>query len=170
MTLGLAATLAALACESAPENSLGPEVLPPQFAANPVVQSVTGSGEIDDPISGEWRTFAFTAREYADGTVEGEYERYNRRPGLGPSHGNVTCFTIIGNQAWLGGFEEFGDRVGGDVAWRVVDNGEGKNAPPDQISLQSVQLPPGAAASYCARKPNGPPLFDVVAGNIQVRP
>ena len=63
-------------------------------------------------------------------------------------------------------------------AWRVIDNGEGNNNPPDQISLQWVNILPSDAVIYCQSKataptfnPNlagGPAYNEIEAGNIQI--
>jgi hypothetical protein len=86
------------------------------------------------------------------------------------SHGVVTCITIVGNEAWLGGYATSGaysDPPNG-VAWRVKDNGEGKRSGPDQISLQYVATTADYPFSYCARTP-GHALSDIEAGNIQIK-
>jgi hypothetical protein len=132
--------------------------------ANPVVQSVTGSGQTTRP-SGIWRTFSMNARKYADGTVEGQIQLNNHVSNQGWKWSRryiVTCMAIEGNQAWIGGFKWKTDT---EVVLRVVDNGEGKNADPDQISY----IPGGNAAQFCVDKPGFPLLRDVEAGNIQVR-
>jgi hypothetical protein len=139
-----------------------------------VGQSVTGSGSF---IFGAFnRTFSFTARIHADGSVDGQWQRvtHNGLPGQSRSHGKITCLTIIGNQAWLGGFKTLSTSGGVEppnngVIWRVIDNGQGRNAPADQMSGQGVNRPPENVASYCAAAPTGDILFDLAAGNIQVR-
>ncbi len=134
-----------------------------------VVKSVTGSGHFR--INGKLRNFAFNAREYADGTVDGQWQVHNRKMDA-KGHGEVTCLTFIGNQAWLGGFATSGVASAppnNEVAWRVVDNGEGKNAlPDDQISLQFFTGPAGFASSYCDATPAAPDLNDIEAGNIKI--
>ena len=159
-----------LACEPV----LQPEVNSPDFAngggARKVLRSVTGSGHFTT-ASGELRTFSFSAREHADGTVKGEFQGLNRAIDV-RAHGDITCFTIVGNTAWIGGsIEQFPSdpsSVGLDAFWQVVDNGQGANAAPDQISRASV-LAPGGAAIQCANTPNLG-LNNVEAGNIHVRP
>ena len=137
-----------------------------------VVQSVTGAGQFTDG-GGDFRTFAFTARRYADGSVAGQWERVNHRGNAKStkSHGVVTCFTVVGNKAWLSGFAtsgRFSTPPFNNVAWRVVDNGQGKNSPADQMSLQFVGTSATFAANYCANLPTFQTLFDT-KGNIQVR-
>jgi len=100
---------------------------------NAVVQSVTGSGQFT--AGGLLRIFAFIAVKRADGTVSGGWQQDNRAANV-KTHGDVTCFTIIGTSAWIGGMAKRTDAPPGEVAWRVVDNGQGANAVPDQISLK----------------------------------
>lgn len=137
-----------------------------------VTERVTGSGHFT--VDGKLRTFSFNARRYADGSVDGEYQFYNRATG-GRWHGNVTCLEIRGDRAWLGGRAETGeftppnDRAG----WTVVDGGEGARAAGDRITLQWTAGGPGFASAYCAAAPvegdlYGLPLNDVEAGNIRI--
>jgi hypothetical protein len=150
----------------------------------PLVESVTGSGSrAAVEQAGDWRTFSFTAYRYADGTVKGQWERIRRQDGNAAdskSHGVVTCFTIVGDEAWLGGYATTGlgsDPPDNGVAWRVRDNGQGKNAGPDQISLQWTYARPNYPAWYCANTPDDPgqpdhflALNEIEAGDIKIRP
>jgi hypothetical protein len=71
----------------------------------------------------------------------------------------VTCFTIVANQAWLGGYATSGlftEPPNNGAIWRVVDNGQGATALADQISLQFVAPPPADVANYCATTPERP--------------
>ena len=146
----------------------------PLFGKGRVVQSVTGSGSFIFGVNN--RTFSFTARIHADGSVDGQWQRvtHNGLPGQSRSHGKVTCLTVIGNQAWLGGFKTLSttgnvDPPNNGVIWRVIDNGQGRNAPADQMSGQGVGRTPENVVSYCADAPTGDNLFDLTGGNIQVR-
>jgi len=138
----------------------------------PVLQSVTGSGQLNRPIGVvQWRTFSMNARMYSDGTVGGMFQVNNHGPGP-YAKGSITCFSIDGNQAWLGGIVEKSDipgLIGSVRGWRVVDNGEGANSSPDQISLIGVANN-NNASDYCSDQPDRPALHDIEAGNIQVRP
>jgi hypothetical protein len=141
-----------------------------------VVESVSGSGSrAATEQEGDWRTFSFTALRYADGTVEGQWQRIRRADGNAAdsrSHGIVTCFTIVGDEAWLGGYATSGiwsDFPNNEVRWQVKDNGQGEASLPDQISLQGIGRDLGTAAGYCANRPTGLELRDIVAGNIQIR-
>jgi hypothetical protein len=73
-----------------------------------------------------------------------------------------TCVLAVENQA---------DTLALPFAWVVQDNGEGAEAPKDQISLQWVHQEPGFAANFCATGepwPGGPD--PITGGNILVRP
>ena len=173
--LAVALSLLAVGCsDDQVVNPTESSVPTPLFVMGAVVQSVTGAGNFT--IDGNFRTFAFTARRHADGTVSGAWERVNHlNESQTKSNGRVTCFTIFGgNQARLGGFATsglFSTPPNNEVAWRVADNSEGANSPADQISLQFVNVAPGTAGPYCAGAfGNIPALNTVVAGNIQVRP
>ncbi len=144
-------------------------------ATGRVVQSVSGSGHFTD-AGGDPRFFSFTAERFADGSVDGQWERVNLRGDASQtkSHGKITCFTVIGNSAFLGGFATSGRLSAppsNEVAWRVVDNGPPSvNNPPDLNSLQFIGAVPGFAAAYCAAPPATPATFIVAQGDIRVRP
>ncbi len=163
-----------LACESILQPETAVEVSSSALGKGKVDQSATGSGSF---IFGAFnRTFSFTARLHANGSVDGQWQRvtHNGLPGQSRSHGKITCLTIIGNQAWLGGFKTLSttgnvDPPNNGVIWRVIDNGQGRNAPADQMSGQGVGRTPEDVVSYCADAPTGGNLFDLRTGNIQVR-
>jgi hypothetical protein len=139
-----------------------------------VVESVTGSGSrAVTEQEGDWRTFSFTARRHADGTVDGEWARIRRRSGRADekSRGIVSCFTIVGDEVWLGGYTTRGlhsEPPRNAVGWRVKDNGEGGGSTPDQISLQYTNRGLGFSAWYCAERPDDPELHDIESGNIRI--
>jgi len=166
------------------------------FAANgvassgKVVEMVTGSGHfVTQPPAldpGNWRTFSMTATKKADGSVKGSFQRVVHPDGGPPTevvHGTITCFTIIGNTAWIGGHRE--DLDPSDLAFQVVDNGEGSGDPPDMVGL-SIEAatwgyPAGFAEEFCETTPTeldfGPVfgilpisvvLTPVEGGNIQI--
>ncbi len=90
-------------------------------------------------------------------------------------HGFIDCLTVVGNEAWFAGHvtqsnEDF--RVGGIRGFRVVDNGEGEDDPPDQIA-HSTLLPLSdplveTAQDWCDKTPENRRLLDIEQGNIQV--
>ncbi len=130
----------------------------------PVVASAGGSGHIT--VDGERRTFAFTARRHADGTVRGQWQRLSRHADS-KAHGTVTCLAVENRRAWLGGQAARGEP--GDVGWWVEDRGQGRRAPRDLISLQIVGQWPGFAEAYCADRGPTPAAFEVEGGDIRVR-
>jgi len=157
-----------IGCE---ENTVNPDVNDNNnLRLEKVVEKVTGSGHFTT-ADGDLRTFSFTARKNEVG-VDGRWVRVRRVDGVNVhSQGVVTCFTIIGDQAWLGGYATQGllsEPPNNEVAWRVVDNGQGNNSPPDRISMQFVGAGPGFAESYCSATPDAPPLNDIEEGNIKI--
>ncbi len=138
-----------------------------------VVESVMGSGSFVN--NGANRTFSFTAKRFADGTVTGQWQRVNHGDeGTLTSHGVVTCFTIEDNHARLGGYATNGhgsdDPLQNGVAWRVQDNGEGNNNPADQMSFQYYGLSAVSVSDYCDGVYGDiPALLDIDAGNIKVK-
>ncbi len=166
ITITVLSFVGSLGCEP-----VAPEVDAPSFArAGPVVGSVSGMALYTD--GGAKRTWSFNAVKHADGTVRGEWQGLNRSLGTGTqSHGDVICFTVEGNAAWIGGVIEQApanpERVGFEFGWRVIDNGQGANAPPDQITRTLRIGRPGS--DFCRDRPNIGFLHDLEAGNIQVR-
>jgi hypothetical protein len=169
----LCVTLLPLLVVACDQQAVAPDLADdPQFQAiGPVVQSVTGSGNFVIP-GVRLRIFTDAAHLRADGSISGQWERN------GIAHGVVTCFTIVGNEAWLAGYATSGARStppNNGVAWRVVDNGQGENDPADEISFQWVGAWPGFAEEWCANTPGPNDPFGlstrpIQAGNISVRP
>jgi hypothetical protein len=146
------------------------DIAQPGFAAiGPIVESVTGSGHVYRPFWDVWRTFSVAAIKRGDGTVRGNLQIANHGDfPYADSRGPVTCFTVDGNQAWIGSIIlrslDPAD-IGLEIALRVVDNGEGSDADPDQISTAyEVE----SAQQFCADTPDWPPLRPIEAGSIQV--
>jgi hypothetical protein len=145
---------------------------------NPIVEQVTGSAGFHRTTRQGltyWHTGAFNARRYADGSVRGMYQGNG---GNGPYRGNVECFTVVGNEAWLGVIVERSLNSppfpGQSRVVYVQDNGEGAGAPPDR----STAFPPLGITglpdldTYCAETPEirAQSVFDLEAGNIQILP
>ena len=85
-------------------------------------------------------------------------------------HGFIDCLTVVGNEAWFAGHvtqSNDPDRVGNVRGFYMVDNGEGKNDPPDQIA-HSTLLRTISAQDWCNIAPVRT-LFDIEQGNVQVR-
>ena len=137
--------------------------------ANRVTQAAMGHANLTQ--GGQLRTLSFVAIRHGDGRVTGEWELNNRANDT-RLHGDVTCLTVIGNRAWIGGITEQSSNPstieGRGVSWRVVDNGEGADDPRDALSLTFVNLNPGVPELRCN---NTPPyaVLPIEGGNIQVR-
>lgn len=190
----------AFACADTPTNPtpladnavVTPGVLAASAAANPVVQRITGSGHYTSPpvstSPGARRVFTMNALKMADGTVKGNFTRVLHVPGeaADKASGTITCFTVIDNVAWIGGHLDGEDPP--DVVWQVVDNGQGRQADPDEVGLQfgpflfPTLFGAGFAEDFCNDTPValdfGPPynvlplsfLRTVVEdGNIQIK-
>jgi hypothetical protein len=112
----------------------------------------------------------FTARSDELGAVTGEYQRI---AGAAVIHGSITCLTVVGNAAWIGGtidralFTPVG--IGSDFIFRVIDNGE-DGVTTDQFSRIGFNQPAGTAAAFCATGADPIPLpLNERDGNVQVR-
>jgi hypothetical protein len=87
-------------------------------------------------------------------------------------HGRVTCLSIVGNTARIGGIVERSTHPfyeqGGGITWTVSDAGESA-ATPDLASYMSYIFftdPTG----FCATGEPALPMVPSDRGNIQVRP
>lgn len=158
--------------EAAPASAESPAVRPTgHMPERGMVASVTGSGHYTRP-NGTWRTFSFQVRERTDGDVRGTFQlTLHRKPAI-KQRGRLTCVSVMGNEAWIGGVFEKADNpdlVGTGFGFYVRDNGEGRAAPADLVHrFVRGQVP----AEWCAetRDVSGSPfLFPVEAGNIRVR-
>ena len=149
-----------------------PEAPTPHFAVGGrVVGFVTGHVS----FAALFPTFTVSAEKFADGTVIGRWERVRHF-----SHSSAVADRVpaapLQSQGSDGVFMAGPVTEGSlnpqikEVGFRVLDNGQGANSPPDQISgLLFLQM--GEAATYCAQgKGITPALGNVTAGNILVRP
>ena len=120
----------------------------------------------------ELQNFGFNARLESDGSADGWYTYREVDDGTPIDvHGPVTCLTVIGNDAWIGGVVEASSDssiVGSGAWWHVTDNGEGAGAPPDITtflgvgSLQQTQ-------DFCDQHPPYKHPFAIDGGNIRVQ-
>lgn len=128
-----------------------------------IVQSVTGNGHNNE---GEIRRITRTINifKYEDGTVEGWYHALSRGPGGAHVRVRIECLHVDGNQAWASGVVVAAvnpDNIGRPYAVRVIDNGEGANAAPDEVGSARFM-------DYdCTTEPDIP-LRQLTDGNIQV--
>lgn len=87
-------------------------------------------------------------------------------------HVDVTCMSVAGNQAWVGGIISRSDDpaviVGTVSYFRAIDNGEGSGLP-DQVSPARINDRAGEDILFCTQQPTGLPLRNVEHGNVQIR-
>jgi hypothetical protein len=155
--IGLASLVAALVAMLAQAGAAAPAG---------VVRAATGSGHITS--GGETRTFAFTATEWADGTVTGQAQVISRALDT-IAHLEIDCLRVVGNVAHMSGVITRSSNpveapVGEMRRFVVMDNGEGSNGAPDLISTIPVN-PGGETCENSTLVPNRP----VEEGNVQVR-
>ena len=137
------------------------------LGVGPVVASAAGGGGY---LIGDLQvSFSFNAVGHADGSATGRFFHSVELGGqLIEFEGRVTCVTVDAenHRAWIGGVvtannSEHPDfltdihEVGDDIWFRVLDNGEGADAPVDRSTFVGFE---GAAdiitsAEYCAEQP-----------------
>ena len=133
--------------------------------------------------------FAYTAKQHANGRVQGEFHESLVVAGETVAfRGDVTCMAVdpVNHRAWIGAvitentsthpdFQQWYHQPGEDVWFRVVDYGEGSNAPPDRKTFMGFENTPGIPTSevYCQLQiwpADDARTWPVTAGNIQVKP
>jgi len=137
--------------------------------SNAVVASATGAGMTT--FGGEQRTFAFSVRKYADGSVKGEAQLDNRFQER-RSHVVIDCLVVNGNRAYVSGIVTR-STVPGDVGliwdFAVEDNGEGSGDPTDRMTLLYVFFPQIYPCTSAALQAYLDGVFaPIESGNIQV--
>ncbi len=158
---------AVAACSGVPTDvRSADETLAPRYAAGGNSgPSAGGAGHFE--ITGDLRTFSFTAITSPDGSVKGQAQLFNRDQDV-RLHMDIDCLRVVGNIAYVSGVITHSTtpaQVGLRGLFSAQDNGEGANAPPDRLSLVFS----GAfAANIC--KTSGPAPSNVIDGNIQVKP
>jgi hypothetical protein len=158
-----------VAVQFAPMNFL----LVSEAAAEPPQESVTGHAEFIG-LTGNRARYSVNAIRHRDGSVSGEFE-FHVETATGEfvlrSHVTITCFTIVGNVAYIGGVVDRSSGIGAPPGTEgfitVVDNGEGQNDVADLASPTGTG--PGTAEAHCETGLFRP-LLPLVRGNIQVRP
>ncbi|MGH7713715.1 MAG: hypothetical protein ACREOG_20700 [Gemmatimonadaceae bacterium] len=156
-------------CDSPVGRALSPSMLSAHStSADPLV--VTGSGHIE--AGDGLRNFTFHAMLRPDGSVEGSYRIL--RTDLSTEFAvDVTCLSVVGNQAWIGGIISASGSPGiivGTVSYfYAIDNGEGDDAQPDIVSLARVNDRAGEDLLFCATRPTLLPPRTVQFGNVQIR-
>ena len=134
--------------------------------------SANGQGTVlleNLPFDGEgFRHFSFHARENNDGSVVGNGV-LSWIGGVEHSTFDIDCLVIDGNVATMSGVitrDSDPDFVGRLCGFKVVDNGEGAGADPDEVSILFIGDDP---AIYTCVNPLPVPLYPIEGGNIQVK-
>lgn len=160
---------AAFGCESTDPGKLSGPATGPHLKSAASEFVTTGGAEITIIVDDFTERYSFVANREQDGVV-GQLQGHLKFFGDNiPVHADVTCFTIVGNKARVGGIITNSDPQfeGLLIIWTVEDNGEGNNAPaPDRAS----QIVAGNPAFHCAV---GDPftsnvLFPLETGNVQI--
>ena len=148
-------------------------VLATPVIAGGVANSATGSGHLT--ADGGYRTFSFSAREYADGSVKGQAQLNNRGQER-RIHFTVDCLAVVGNRAYISGMSKSASQpadLGGYWNMAVEDNGQGASSPPDRVT-RAFQLTPAPSSQWRCDNPAVQALMTgqllpVERGNVQVR-
>lgn len=173
-------------CDSATVASPTAESARMSNAANGIVLNSGGGGRYLVGTAFDIQ-FAYTAKQHANGRVQGEFhERLILDGELVAFRGDVTCMAVdpVNHRAWIGAvitenssthpdFQQWFHQPGEDVWFRVVDYGEGGDSPPDRKTFMGFENTPGipTSAAYCEMKiwPAGDArTWPVTSGNIQV--
>lgn len=115
---------------------------------------------------------AYEATEFADGTARGHWRYDYWEAGQETTFsGPVTCMSVSGNRAWIGGpITESSDptQVGMGAWWQVADNGTGRHPViPDRTTFVGIGTMAQTLA-YCANEPAPHFIFDVQLGGLRV--
>lgn len=141
--------------------------------SNGAEQRVTGSAFIILPWANNApEQYSVSAIRHADGTVSGELEEFSAQDGGQRVHATIACFTVVGNTARLAAKVDrstvpFGP-VGTYVIWTLVDNGQGKSAPPDLTTDLFFGGDERIALFHCNAGVKLDPFFPSLRGNLQV--
>ena len=157
--------------------AVAPEQVSLASASGPL--RLTGSGHHFRTVAGETEltTFSFNAVRHADGSVTGRYQYDFRAAGFS-IHGPVTCLTVNGSQAWVGGVVDkvitddpdfAASLLGVDMWWRSKDLGEGLTSADSTTGLGfKFATTTITAASWCQDQPVLLVMRAVDDGGIQL--
>jgi hypothetical protein len=141
----------------------------------PIAHLATGSGHFQytsDTGVTDLRTFSFEAREYSDGTVNGNAQVKNRATGQ-TLNIHIDCLNVIGNVAVVSGIAWSatgpGNTNGDGAIFAVEDNGQGAGATPDRVTYAYTGSGLVCTDTTPANVGDIDPLFyDVDGGNVQI--
>jgi hypothetical protein len=165
---GSGLTAAATAAVAAPGHDGGSHVVGQADGSTYVLlgPSVFGVTVQQDPLE-------YHATRLADGTVRGHWRYVLWQAGQVTTYsGPVTCLTVSGNRAWIGGpIDSSSDptQVGMGAWWQVADNGSGRHpVVPDQTTFAGMGTLAQTQA-YCDTAPAPHFIFDVQLGYVRVQ-
>jgi hypothetical protein len=135
------------------------------YAQGGIVALATAGYQVT--FSGELRTVEFAAQRDNSNNSRGEGQLFNHVSGT-KIHFDINCLSVTGNQATISGVISHSDTQAfpdGTPIWlTVVDNGSGKNSPPDLVSpLFAVFGPPVPCTTAVAAA-----TIPIEGGNIAV--
>ena len=138
-----------------------------------VVESAVGSAHRIRPLpDGELWVLTFNAEKRSDGAVTG-YAHVDRKDLNAAWDVDVTCLSVVGNTAWIGGIIRNSrgalPRDGTVSYFYVIDNGEGAGAAPDRASAIRLNDAAGEDIRFCTDRPLLLPASDIAHGNVQVQ-
>jgi hypothetical protein len=171
--------VAAVSLSACGQNSRVPAAPTPTATRGPatslegVLESASGSAHRIRPLpDGELWVLTFTAQKRAGGTVTG-YAHVDRKDLDAAWDVDVTCLSVVGNVAWIGGIIRNArgplPRDGTVSYFYVIDNGEGDGNPPDQASAVRLNDIAGEDIRFCTDRPLLLPASDIAHGDVQVR-
>ena len=161
----------------------GEQSTPVEMLAGPATRATASSGAVVQSAGGNamrWSggepfILSFTAKKHADGTVDGrmhvDVKRLDARIDV-----RVTCLSIEGNTAWVGGIIESTSSpligVGLATYFYVIDMGEGAIGAIQQdiVSALALNDTPGNELAFCDAKETTLASRRIEDGNAQVRP
>jgi len=116
--------------------------------------------------SGNKRQFTFHANTMPDGSVEGNGVLFIN--GVLKVKFSIDCMIIDGNTAAMSGYitKDEPEYVGDYIWFKVVDNGEGNNSNPDEISL--FWFWPSSSNGEDCNSFDNDEIYAIDSGNIQV--
>jgi len=117
--------------------------------------------------------FTYHVVKLADGTVQGRWRYDYWESGQQTTFsGPVTCMSVSGNRAWIGGpvtASSDPTQVGMGAWWQVADNGTGRHpVVPDQTTFVGFGTMAQTIA-YCDGEPAPHFIFDVQLGGVRVQ-
>jgi hypothetical protein len=145
-----------------------------EAAANGPAHIVNGKGTVwaGDPWN-NWLNISFHAKLDADGTAKGNWHHQfrTRVPG-GRIVAQVTCLSVVGNEAWMAGYSTQAgnpNNVGKWFGLHVIDNGEGAGVVDEMSRTLWFGPDEQRAIDLCEQMPTDHLITPIIAGNVQVR-